>query len=78
MPVPSSGVSPREFEEVGLAERHVRTALAQVRGKAPSPGRLDRVFGAAQARAARVVPHSRGELVRMLDTFFVWRCDWRM
>lgn len=102
MPVPSSGVSPREFEEVirratelaqaepegreghlpeeevfriaqevGLAERHVRTALAQVRGEAPPPRRLDRVFGAARAQASRVVPHSRGELVRMLDNFFV-------
>ena len=61
----------RFAREVGLSERHVRLALAEVRtGPAPT-GFLDRIFGPAFIRAARVVPGTPKALASMLDDFFV-------
>ena len=61
----------RIAREVGLDERHVRMALLDVRsGERPS-GFLDRVFGPASIRAARVVPGTPKGLGTTLDDFFV-------
>lgn len=61
----------RIAREVGLSERHVRTALSEVRAGAGSWGVLDRVFGPAFVRAARVVPGTPEALSVTLDDFFV-------
>ena len=64
----------RIAQEVGLPEKHVRRALSDVRAGTlvPSPGSLvDRLFGPATLRAARVVPGNATELARTLDEFLV-------
>lgn len=61
----------RIAREVGLSERHVREALTEVRLGEPPGGFLDRVFGPAVIRAARVVPGTTRGLATMLDDFFV-------
>lgn len=61
----------RIAREVGLSERHVRLALSEVRTGAASWGVLDRVFGPAFVRAARVVPGTPDALATTLDDFFV-------
>jgi hypothetical protein len=58
--------------EVGLEEAHVRLALAEVRSGAPQPHAvIDRLFGSAQIRAARVVPGTPDALSQKLDDFMV-------
>jgi hypothetical protein len=61
--------------EVGLSERHVRAALAEVRtGSAlmvGTGGTLDRLFGPLVVRASRVVPGHPRELADVLDAFLV-------
>lgn len=57
--------------EVGLPERHVRQALAEVRTGIEGGGLLDRLFGASFVRASRVVPGTPDELAAKLDDFFV-------
>lgn len=61
----------RIAREVGLSDRHVRQALSDVRMEAPASGFLDRIFGPAQVRAARVVPGSPSALAGQLDDFLV-------
>lgn len=65
----------RIAKEVGLPERHVRMALAEVRsggGRVPTPaGALERVFGPECVRAARVIPGTPHGLATKLDGFFV-------
>ncbi|NJD18703.1 MAG: hypothetical protein FIA95_05395, partial [Gemmatimonadetes bacterium] len=61
----------RIAKEVGLSERHVRLALAEVRSGARPNSLLDRIFGPALIRAARVVPGTTKGLASMLDDFFV-------
>jgi len=61
----------RIAREVGLNERHVRLALAEVRSGEGASGLLDRVFGPPFIRAARVVPGTAIGLATMLDDFFV-------
>lgn len=62
----------RIAREVGLSERHVRRALAEVRsGPIPATGLLDRIYGSRVVRASRVVPGERRELARKLDEFLV-------
>lgn len=61
----------RIAREVGLSERHVRTALSEVRTGLEGGGLLDRVFGPASVRAARVVPGTPESLATKLDDFFV-------
>lgn len=58
--------------EVGLAESHVRMALAEVRsGVGDEGGFLDRVFGPALIRASRVVPGTPEKLSHRIDEFLV-------
>jgi len=61
----------RIAQEVGLGERHVREALAEVRSHQSPTGLLDRVFGSSLVRAWRVVPGSPEALGVALDEFFV-------
>ena len=61
----------RIAREVGLSDRHVRVALSEVRSGGQTGGVLDRVFGPALIRAARVVPGTPGALAGQLDDFFV-------
>jgi hypothetical protein len=75
---PDTGLSEGELfriaREVGLAEGHVRQALAEVRAGAPEPaatGVIDRVFGPAHIRVSRVVPGAPEELALTLDEFMV-------
>jgi hypothetical protein len=58
--------------EVGLSEAHVRIALAEVRSGAHEPHAvIDRMFGSAQIRVARVVPGTQDALSQKLDDFMV-------
>lgn len=57
--------------EVGLAEGHVRRALAEVRSGVEAGGTVDRLFGPSHVRAARVVPGASAELAAKLDEFLV-------
>lgn len=69
--IPESEVL-RIAREVGLSERHVRRALAEVRsGPVPAAGLLDRVYGSTVIRASRLVPEGRRDLGRKLDEFLV-------
>lgn len=61
----------RIAREVGLSDRHVRTALSEVRTGVVESGTLDRVFGPSFVRAVRVVPGTPDELAERLDDFFV-------
>lgn len=57
--------------EVGIQERYVRRALAEIRATPPGGGLLDRVFGPDVVRASRVVPGSPPEIAVRLDDFLV-------
>jgi len=57
--------------EVGLAQGHVRRALAEVRSGGEVRGALDRIFGPASVRALRVVPGTPAGLSAALDEFLV-------
>lgn len=61
----------RIAREVGLSERHVRTALTEVRSQQTVGGAMDRIFGPVFLRAMRVVPGTPKELHDQLDDFFV-------
>jgi hypothetical protein len=64
----------RIAREVGLSERHVRAALAEVRtggALVESNGTLDRLFGPLVVRASRVVPGTPRQLGETLDAFLV-------
>ena len=64
----------RIAREVGLSERHVRAALAEVRtggALVETNGTLDRLFGPLVVRASRVVPGTPRQLADTLDTFLV-------
>lgn len=61
----------RIAREVGLSDRHVRTALTEVRTGPHGGGVLDRVFGPATIRASRAVPGTPEALSQALDDFFV-------
>jgi hypothetical protein len=62
----------RIAQEVGLDERHVRKALAQVRSS-PATGRgpTAALYGPSFVVASRVVPGDRQELGRKIDEFMV-------
>jgi hypothetical protein len=75
---PDAGLSEGEViriaREVGLADSHVRQALAEVRAGAPEPvaaGFVDRVFGPAHIRVSRVVPGRPEVLAHTLDDYMV-------
>lgn len=57
--------------EVGLPEKHVRRALAEVRSGETGGSFLDRTFGPASITASRVVGRGPGELRDELDEFLV-------
>jgi hypothetical protein len=62
----------RIASEVGLPERHVRRALAEVRAAGiPARGFIGGLFGPATVQASRVVPGSPEYLARTLDEFLV-------
>lgn len=61
----------RIAREVGLGERYVRQALAEVRTTAPEGRWLDRVLGPERVRAQRVVPGTPDEVGGRLDEFMV-------
>jgi len=64
----------RIAQDVGLPERHVRQALAELRevpGNPDSAGLVDRLFGPETVRVARVVPGTPTVLARTLDDFLV-------
>lgn len=63
----------RIARDVGLPERHVRKALAEVRtGVAVrAGGPMERLFGPETVRASRVVPGTPKSLADALDTFLV-------
>lgn len=57
--------------EVGLSEKHVRRALADVRSGAASGNLLDRIFGPSSIRASRVVSRTPEQIAREMDDFLV-------
>lgn len=57
--------------EVGLSEKHVRRALADVRSGYASGSFIDRVFGPSNVRASRVVPGRPERIAREIDDFLV-------
>lgn len=58
--------------EVGLPERHVRQALAEVRSAVPpARGFVGRLFGPDSVWASRVVPGTPERLADVLDEFLV-------
>jgi hypothetical protein len=62
----------RIAREVGLEERHVRKALAQVRSSPPTGrGPLAALFGPSFVVASRVVPGTREALAARIDEFMV-------
>lgn len=61
----------RIADEVGIQERYVRRALAEIRASHPGGGGLDRVFGPDVVRASRVVPGPPPEIAERLDDFLV-------
>lgn len=61
----------RIAREVGLSERHVRSALTEVRSSHGPGGALDRVFGPTFLHASREVRGTPAELHDKLDEFFV-------
>ena len=62
----------RIAREVGISDRHVRLALAQVRAGDPaSGGTLDRLFGPEIVFASRVVPGVPRDLSERIDHFMV-------
>lgn len=60
----------RIANEVGLPEKHVRSALARVRSGTPLSGWRS-LFGSPWIRASRVVPGSRDAIARKIDDFLV-------
>ncbi len=68
----SEGEVYRIAHEVGLTERHVRSALDEMRG--PGPGRasaLDRLYGPATVRSSRVVGGTIPLLTDQINEFLV-------
>lgn len=64
----------RIAQDVGVPERHVRRALAELREVPEDPdsaGLVDRLFGPETVRVARVVPGTPTVLARTLDDFLV-------
>ncbi len=63
----------RIAKEVGLPDRHVRMALAELRSGAIAPvgGPMERIFGPVTIRASRVVPGTPRALGASLDQFMV-------
>lgn len=61
----------RIASEVGLPDKHVRRALAEMRSNENPTGIVDRWFGAAQVWGSRVVPGSKEDLQHTLDDFLV-------
>lgn len=62
----------RIAREVGLEERHVRKALAQVRSYPPTGrGPVSALYGPSFIVASRVIPGSRDELLSRVDEFMV-------
>ena len=58
--------------EVGLEERHVRKALAQVRSAPPTAGGpLSSLYGPSFVVASRVVPGTKEALIETIDNFLV-------
>jgi hypothetical protein len=58
--------------EVGLEERHVRKALAQVRSAPPTAGGpLTALYGPTFVVASRVVPGTKEDLIETIDNFMV-------
>jgi hypothetical protein len=57
--------------EVGLPDKHVRRALAEVRSNEHLNGIVDGWFGATQVRGSRVVAGSKEDLQNKLDHFLV-------
>jgi len=57
--------------EVGLNERHVRRALADVRAGRVDEGVLDRIFGPSTVSASRVVAGTPEAIAAELDDFLV-------
>ncbi len=61
----------RIASEVGLTEKHVRQALAEIRSWSDRKHFLDRIFGPPLIRASRIVPATPGELAVSIDDFLV-------
>jgi hypothetical protein len=62
----------RIAQEVGLSERHVRTALSEVRSSPPTGrGPVAALYGPNFVVASRVVPGARNDLAAKLDEFMV-------
>ena len=62
----------RIADEVGLEERHVRKALAQVRAAPPTPsGLISTLYGPPFVVASRVVPGTKEALIETIDEFMV-------
>jgi hypothetical protein len=61
--------------EVGLPERHVRSALAELRSgdlaAMREQGLMEKIFGPSSVRAGRVVPGTPKELEPVIDEFLV-------
>jgi hypothetical protein len=62
----------RIAQDVGLPERHVRTALSQVRSSPPTGrGPVSAFYGPSFVVASRIVPGKRDELASQIDEFMV-------
>lgn len=61
----------RIAREVGVADRHVSLALAQLRSGEVGGGRIDRLFGPEVVLVSRIVPGTPRELSERIDRFLV-------
>lgn len=61
----------RIAREVGIPDEHVQQALVEVRSADVPETVLDRWFGNAHVRVARIVPGQRGAIAATLDEFLV-------
>jgi hypothetical protein len=73
---PGTGLTEQDLfriaQEVGLPERHVRTALSQVRSSPPTgKGPVSAFYGPNFVVASRIVPGKRDELAPRIDEFMV-------
>jgi hypothetical protein len=61
----------RIAREVGISDRHIRSALAQLKTGEVGGGPLDRLFGPEVVLASRVVPGTPRDISERIDRFMV-------
>ena len=61
----------RIAQEVGIADKHVRRALVELRSADTPSGLVDRWYGTSKVRVSRSVPGTRKEIAATLDEYLV-------